>query len=109
MTHQAKFPSMLVMDIGKEYIHCVMRHEGRSITTIISHSADGFADLLNWLRAHAVRRVHAICDAMAVRSQAVADFMRFAGHDVTVLNEQQMAALQAGIEALKREELAEAA
>lgn len=97
MQHKTTSSAMMAMNIGREYIHCVLFHEGKVRSTIIGNSADGFADLMSWLRAHAVSRVHAFCDALAQRWQAVADFMRFAGHDVTVLDEQQMLAVAAAL------------
>jgi hypothetical protein len=109
MTNQTTPSAMLGMNIGREHIHCVLFHEGKLRSTIIGNSSDGFADLMAWLRAHAVHRVHAFCDSMAQRWQAVADFMRFAGHHVSVLDEQQVLAVATALSCLNEEKLAAAA
>lgn len=104
MKNQALPASMLGMNIARDQIECVLFHTGHIKSTTVENSPHGFELLGEWLNKHDVYRVHAFCDAEAEGWRQAADFLKHAGHKVSVLNEAQ---IRSCAEALTRAQILE--
>jgi transposase len=77
----------LGLDIAKlKFNACLVREGGRPRHKLFPNTAEGFAQLSDWLARQATGRVHACLEATGAYGDSLAAHLHEAGHTVSVIN-----------------------
>ena len=77
---------ILGIDVSKDTLDVVLRHQDQSQHQVFSNNAVGYARLTRWLIAHKAGAVHACLEATGQYGDGVAEYLYHAGHAVSVVN-----------------------
>lgn len=87
-----RFVPVIGIDISKDKFDvCLIKSEGgKELYNKFENSEDGFEAFLSWIGVHKVRKFHACLEPTGRYGQALAEFIREAGHAVSMINAYQI-------------------
>jgi transposase len=78
--------SILGIDVSKKKLDCTLILDGKLLYKSCENTEKGFAELLKWLKARKIARVHAALEATGGYEEGAAQALFKADHVVSVLN-----------------------
>lgn len=76
----------LGIDVAKAKLDCALLVGAKYRTKVFANNAQGFAQLVAWLKHHGAERTHVCMEATGIYWEEVALFLADAGHHVSVIN-----------------------